>query len=53
MGFADLTILLLLAGLVYSVIRYMRRLKREGKSCCGGCSACSKGPGGCGEKHKD
>ena len=35
MGIADLVVLALVAAAVTAVLIYMRKLKKEGKSCCG------------------
>ena len=47
MGVADLIVLFLVAACVVAVLIYMRKQKKEGKSCCGW-AGCSGGSGGCG-----
>ncbi len=48
----DILILLIIGGLLFLALRFLRRTKKQG-GCpgCGGCSACAKA--NCKEKHED
>lgn len=47
MTFGDITVLAVLACVVFLIIRKMLLDKRKGKHCCGDCNLCS----GCSSSH--